>query len=153
MTDAQCFINKLLSNREQEFLIQARVNRPLRASRQFWQFNFLMMLAKAFGAFFRLSLRFCVVGLFAGQSQWLDGLAKSLGYESVFHHAVIIDAGSSGSRVLAYKFRVPFTGESYFHIILFVLFQGYVSVRNLQKYFSDCWYLCPRWNIIRKVFL
>ncbi|XP_026740877.1 nucleoside-diphosphatase uda-1 isoform X3 [Trichoplusia ni] len=49
------------------------------------------------------------LGLFAGQSQWLDGLAKSLGYESVFHHAVIIDAGSSGSRVLAYKFRVPFT--------------------------------------------
>ncbi|XP_026745173.1 uncharacterized protein LOC113506531 isoform X4 [Trichoplusia ni] len=54
------------------------------------------------------------LGLFAGQSQWLDGLAKSLGYESVFHHAVIIDAGSSGSRVLAYKFRVPFIGESYF---------------------------------------
>ncbi|XP_026745171.1 uncharacterized protein LOC113506531 isoform X2 [Trichoplusia ni] len=54
------------------------------------------------------------IRLFAGQSQWLDGLAKSLGYESVFHHAVIIDAGSSGSRVLAYKFRVPFIGESYF---------------------------------------
>ncbi|PZC82581.1 hypothetical protein B5X24_HaOG210024 [Helicoverpa armigera] len=49
------------------------------------------------------------IRLFAGQSQWLDGLAKSLGYESVYHHAVIIDAGSSGSRVLAYKFRVPFT--------------------------------------------
>ncbi|CAB3219898.1 unnamed protein product [Arctia plantaginis] len=49
------------------------------------------------------------LGLFAGQSQWLDGLAKTLGYESVYHHAVIIDAGSSGSRVLSYKFRVPFT--------------------------------------------
>ncbi|XP_045453817.1 ectonucleoside triphosphate diphosphohydrolase 5 [Melitaea cinxia] len=49
------------------------------------------------------------LGLFAGQAQWFDGLAKSLGYESVYHHAVIIDAGSSGSRVLAYKFRVPFT--------------------------------------------
>ncbi|XP_026333094.1 ectonucleoside triphosphate diphosphohydrolase 5-like isoform X2 [Hyposmocoma kahamanoa] len=49
------------------------------------------------------------LGLFAGQTQWFDGLAKSLGYESVHHHAVIIDAGSSGSRVLAYKFRVPFT--------------------------------------------
>lgn len=50
-------------------------------------------------------------GLFAG-GQWVDGLAKSLGYESEYHHAVIIDAGSSGSRVLAYKFRVPFTGKS-----------------------------------------
>ncbi|XP_034827549.1 nucleoside diphosphate phosphatase ENTPD5 isoform X1 [Maniola hyperantus] len=49
------------------------------------------------------------LGLFAGQTQWFDGLAKSLGYESVYHHAVIIDAGSSGTRVLAYKFRVPFT--------------------------------------------
>ena len=48
--------------------------------------------------------------MFAGQTQWFDGLAKSLGYESVYHHAVIIDAGSSGTRVLAYKFRVPFTG-------------------------------------------
>ncbi|XP_075983581.1 ectonucleoside triphosphate diphosphohydrolase NTPase isoform X2 [Anticarsia gemmatalis] len=57
-------------------------------------------------------LALCVtyfLGLFAGQSQWLDGIAKSLGYESAYHHAVIIDAGSSGSRVLAYKFRVPFT--------------------------------------------
>ncbi|XP_039751888.1 ectonucleoside triphosphate diphosphohydrolase 5 isoform X2 [Pararge aegeria] len=49
------------------------------------------------------------LGLFAGQTQWFDGLAKSLGYESVYHHAVVIDAGSSGTRVLAYKFRVPFT--------------------------------------------
>lgn len=49
------------------------------------------------------------LGLFAGQTQWFDGLAKSLGYESTYHHAVIIDAGSSGTRVLAYKFRVPFT--------------------------------------------
>lgn len=49
------------------------------------------------------------LGIFAGHSQWLDGLAKTLGYESVYHHAVIIDAGSTGSRVLAYKFRVPFT--------------------------------------------
>ncbi|CAG4968301.1 unnamed protein product [Parnassius apollo] len=49
------------------------------------------------------------MGLFAGQTQWFDGLAKSLGYESVYHHAVIVDAGSSGTRVLAYKFRVPFT--------------------------------------------
>lgn len=57
-------------------------------------------------------LALCVtyfLGLFAGQSRWLDGLAKSLGYESDYHHAVIIDAGSSGSRVLSYKFRVPFT--------------------------------------------
>ncbi|XP_047032593.1 ectonucleoside triphosphate diphosphohydrolase 5 isoform X1 [Helicoverpa zea] len=61
---------------------------------------------------FLIILALCItyfLGLFAGQSQWLDGLAKSLGYESVYHHAVIIDAGSSGSRVLAYKFRVPFT--------------------------------------------
>lgn len=50
-----------------------------------------------------------ISGLFAGQSHWLDGLAKSLGYESEYHYAVIIDAGSSGSRVLSYKFRVPFT--------------------------------------------
>ncbi|XP_060806760.1 nucleoside diphosphate phosphatase ENTPD5 isoform X2 [Amyelois transitella] len=50
-----------------------------------------------------------LLGMFAGQSQWLDGIAKSLGYESEHHYAVIIDAGSSGSRVLAYKFRVPFT--------------------------------------------
>ncbi|KAJ8713119.1 hypothetical protein PYW08_008423 [Mythimna loreyi] len=61
---------------------------------------------------FLIVLALCItyfLGLFAGQSQWLDGLAKVLGYESEFHHAVIIDAGSSGSRVLAYKFRVPFT--------------------------------------------
>ncbi|XP_045503729.1 ectonucleoside triphosphate diphosphohydrolase 5 isoform X2 [Colias croceus] len=61
---------------------------------------------------FLLVLALCgtyLLGLFAGQTQWFDGLAKSLGYESVYHHAVIIDAGSSGSRVLAYKFRVPFT--------------------------------------------
>ncbi|XP_022831484.1 ectonucleoside triphosphate diphosphohydrolase 5 isoform X1 [Spodoptera litura] len=61
---------------------------------------------------FLIILALCItyfLGLFAGQSQWLDGIAKSLGYESVYHHAVIIDAGSSGSRVLAYKFRVPFT--------------------------------------------
>ncbi|XP_050552995.1 ectonucleoside triphosphate diphosphohydrolase 5 isoform X3 [Spodoptera frugiperda] len=51
----------------------------------------------------------CRFWLLAGQSQWLDGIAKSLGYESVYHHAVIIDAGSSGSRVIAYKFRVPLT--------------------------------------------
>lgn len=63
-------------------------------------FIFLIVLALSITYF---------LGLFAGQSQWLDGLAKSLGYESVYHHAVIIDAGSSGSRVLAYKFRVPFT--------------------------------------------
>ncbi|CAG9559313.1 unnamed protein product [Danaus chrysippus] len=59
-----------------------------------------------------LVLVLCVtyfLGLFAGQTQWFDGIAKSLGYESVYHHAVIIDAGSSGTRVLAYKFRVPFT--------------------------------------------
>ncbi|XP_046963662.1 nucleoside diphosphate phosphatase ENTPD5 isoform X2 [Vanessa cardui] len=59
-----------------------------------------------------LVLALCVtyfLGLFAGQAQWFDGLAKSLGYESVYHHAVIIDAGSSGTRVLAYRFRVPFT--------------------------------------------
>ncbi|CAG9791629.1 unnamed protein product [Diatraea saccharalis] len=55
------------------------------------------------------TLPILVTGLFAGQSQWLDGIAKSLGYQSVNHYAVIIDAGSSGSRVLAYKFRVPFT--------------------------------------------
>ncbi|KPJ01123.1 Ectonucleoside triphosphate diphosphohydrolase 5 [Papilio xuthus] len=47
-------------------------------------------------------------GLLAGQPRWLDGLAKSLGYESAHHYAVVIDAGSSGTRVLAYKFRVPF---------------------------------------------
>ncbi|XP_064074445.1 ectonucleoside triphosphate diphosphohydrolase 5 isoform X2 [Vanessa tameamea] len=61
---------------------------------------------------FLLVLALCVtyfLGLFAGQAQWFDGLAKSLGYESVYHHAVIIDAGSSGTRVLAYRFRVPFT--------------------------------------------
>ncbi|XP_004922790.1 ectonucleoside triphosphate diphosphohydrolase 5 isoform X2 [Bombyx mandarina] len=50
-----------------------------------------------------------LLGLFAGQSQWLDSIAKTLGYQSEYHYAVIIDAGSSGSRVLAYKFRVPFT--------------------------------------------
>ncbi|XP_053617205.1 ectonucleoside triphosphate diphosphohydrolase 5 isoform X2 [Plodia interpunctella] len=49
------------------------------------------------------------LGMFTGQSQWLDGIAKTLGYESDNHYAVIIDAGSSGTRVLAYKFRVPFT--------------------------------------------
>lgn len=59
-----------------------------------------------------------IIGLFAGQSQWLDGLAKTLGYESVYHHAVIIDAGSSGSRVLSYKFRVPFTGEFFLFLYL-----------------------------------
>lgn len=61
---------------------------------------------------FLLVLALCVtyfLGMFAGQTQWFDGLAKSLGYESVYHHAVVIDAGSSGTRVLAYKFRVPFT--------------------------------------------
>ncbi|XP_050353005.1 nucleoside-diphosphatase uda-1 isoform X2 [Nymphalis io] len=61
---------------------------------------------------FLLILALCVtyfLGIFAGQAQWFDGLAKSLGYESVYHHAVIIDAGSSGTRVLAYRFRVPFT--------------------------------------------
>ncbi|KAH9641306.1 hypothetical protein HF086_013288 [Spodoptera exigua] len=67
------------------------------------------MLTKVVAVFFVFSMKFCVLGLFANQSQWLDGIAKSLGYESVYHHAVIIDAGSSGSRVLAYKFRVPFT--------------------------------------------
>ncbi|KAJ2942918.1 hypothetical protein O0L34_g15107 [Tuta absoluta] len=57
-------------------------------------------------------LALCVtylLGFLTGGNQWFDGLAKSLGYESVYHHAVIIDAGSSGSRVLSYKFRVPFT--------------------------------------------
>ncbi|XP_045539258.1 ectonucleoside triphosphate diphosphohydrolase 5 [Papilio machaon] len=49
-----------------------------------------------------------LMGLLAGQPRWLDGLAKSLGYESAHHYAVVIDAGSSGTRVLAYKFRVPF---------------------------------------------
>ncbi|KAF9810596.1 hypothetical protein SFRURICE_021049 [Spodoptera frugiperda] len=61
---------------------------------------------------FLIVLALCItyfLGLLAGQSQWLDGIAKSLGYESVYHHAVIIDAGSSGSRVIAYKFRVPLT--------------------------------------------
>ncbi|XP_072934633.1 nucleoside diphosphate phosphatase ENTPD5 isoform X2 [Epargyreus clarus] len=61
---------------------------------------------------FLIVLALCVtyfLGMLAGQTQWFDGLAKSLGYESVYHHAIIIDAGSSGSRVLAYKFRVPFT--------------------------------------------
>ncbi|KAG7303700.1 hypothetical protein JYU34_012257 [Plutella xylostella] len=48
-------------------------------------------------------------GLFAGQSRLLDGLARSLGYRHEHHYAVLVDAGSSGSRVLAYKFRVPFT--------------------------------------------
>lgn len=57
-------------------------------------------------------------GMFAGQSTgWLDGLAKSLGYQSDYHHAVIIDAGSSGTRVLAYKFRVPFTGKTFIYFL------------------------------------
>lgn len=67
------------------------------------------MLLRVVLSFFVYMTRL-LVGLFAGQSMWLDGLAKSLGYESDYHHAVIIDAGSSGSRVLAYKFRVPFAG-------------------------------------------
>ncbi|KOB67321.1 putative adenosine diphosphatase [Operophtera brumata] len=42
----------------------------------------------------------------------LEGVVKSLGYNSAYHHVVIIDAGSSGTRVLAYKFGVPFTGSN-----------------------------------------
>lgn len=75
------------------------------------------MLANVVAVFFVFSKEFCVAGLLAGQSQWLDGIAKSLGYESVYHHAVIIDAGSSGSRVIAYKFRVPLTRESIMKIL------------------------------------
>lgn len=67
-----------------------------------------------------INLRLFILGLFAGQAQWFDGLAKSLGYESVYHHAVIIDAGSSGSRVLAYKLRVPFTGKLGMYFVIFI---------------------------------
>ncbi|XP_041972294.1 ectonucleoside triphosphate diphosphohydrolase 5 isoform X2 [Aricia agestis] len=75
--------------------------RPLKQPRRLRRvFIFLIVLALC-GTYF--------LGIFAGQTPWFDGLAKSLGYESVYHYAVIIDAGSSGSRVLAYKFRVPFT--------------------------------------------
>ncbi|GBP17630.1 Nucleoside-diphosphatase uda-1 [Eumeta japonica] len=58
---------------------------------------------------FALTYPILYAGLFAGQSQLFDDIAEGLGYESTYHHAVVIDAGSSGTRVLAYKFREPFT--------------------------------------------
>ncbi|KAJ0172930.1 hypothetical protein K1T71_011106 [Dendrolimus kikuchii] len=76
------------------------------------------------------------LGVFAGQSQWLDGLAKYLGYESVYHHAVIIDAGSTGSRVLAYKFRVPFTVFGQANLDLVDEFWGQ-SKPGLSSYADD----------------
>ncbi|KAL0867530.1 hypothetical protein ABMA27_008307 [Loxostege sticticalis] len=80
--------------------INAR-SRSIKQPRRLKKVFFLLLVLALFVTYF--------LGLFAGQSQWLDGIAKSLGYESVHHYAVIIDAGSSGSRVLAYRFRVPFT--------------------------------------------
>ncbi|CAH0402638.1 unnamed protein product [Chilo suppressalis] len=76
-------------------------SRTIKQPRRLKKIFILLVIAVLFVTYF--------LGLFAGQSQWLDGIAKSLGYQSVNHYAVIIDAGSSGSRVLAYKFRVPFT--------------------------------------------
>ncbi|XP_059053403.1 nucleoside diphosphate phosphatase ENTPD5 isoform X2 [Achroia grisella] len=76
-------------------------SRTLKQPRRLKKVFILLILLALFVTYF--------LGLFAGQAQWLDGIAKSLGYESVHHYAVIIDAGSSGSRVLAYRFRVPFT--------------------------------------------
>ncbi|XP_063368435.1 nucleoside diphosphate phosphatase ENTPD5 [Cydia amplana] len=81
--------------------INIRSNRVLKPPRRLKKTFILLIVAALCMTYF--------MGLFAGQSQWFDGLAKGLGYESERHHAVIIDAGSSGSRVLAYKFRVPFT--------------------------------------------
>ncbi|XP_061722639.1 nucleoside diphosphate phosphatase ENTPD5 isoform X1 [Cydia pomonella] len=81
--------------------INIRSNRVLKPPRRLKKTFILLIVAALCMTYF--------MGLFAGQTQWFDGLAKSLGYESERHHAVIIDAGSSGSRVLAYKFRVPFT--------------------------------------------
>lgn len=50
------------------------------------------------------------MGFFSNQNVVLEGIAKSLGYQTnIVYHAVIIDAGSSGSRVLAYRFRIPFS--------------------------------------------
>ncbi|XP_047998920.1 nucleoside diphosphate phosphatase ENTPD5 isoform X3 [Leguminivora glycinivorella] len=81
--------------------INIRSNRSLKPPRRLKKTFILLIVAALCMTYF--------MGLFAGQTQWFDGLAKSLGYESERHYSVIIDAGSSGSRVLAYKFRVPFT--------------------------------------------
>ncbi|XP_050667206.1 ectonucleoside triphosphate diphosphohydrolase 5 isoform X2 [Leptidea sinapis] len=75
--------------------------RPLKQPKRLRKAFIVLLIVALCGTYF--------LGLFAGQTLWFDGIAKSLGYQSVYHHAVIIDAGSSGSRVLSYKFRVPFT--------------------------------------------
>ncbi|CAH4027984.1 unnamed protein product [Pieris brassicae] len=85
------------------------VRRSLKQPRRFKKGDWTCDVKKMANATVVRTLTLLIPGLFAGQTQWFDGIAKSLGYESVTHHAVIIDAGSSGSRVLAYKFRVPFT--------------------------------------------
>jgi ectonucleoside triphosphate diphosphohydrolase 5/6 len=60
----------------------------------------------------------------------VDNIAKKLGYHKPVH-AVVIDAGSTGSRVLAFTFHESYIGrfESRFRGILIVCFRGPFSLR------------------------
>lgn len=65
----------------------------------------------------KLTTCLCIPGFYADIHPLIDTVATSLGYQNK-QYAVVIDAGSTGSRVLAYEFHKAVSRKSKFSFII-----------------------------------